>query len=359
MHIKTYRLALIGFGNVGRGLVQLLMDKKRMLQFRPEIAIVITAISDMHLGYASNPAGLDLQELLDLPNEPGALSRLPSGRAAADNEAAICADFVDIVAELTFTNPKTGEPAITHCNLAKSHGKHAITTNKGPVALAGGRLRYDARYEKLAFHYEGSVMSGTPVLRFATEVLEGAKITAFRGILNGTANFVLGQIETGESAETAIQTAQRLGYAEADPTADIGGSDVLAKVRILSGEVFGYGCRIASETVQGITDLDSAEVQDAQTQGYRWKLIGEGRLGDDGEAYLSVKPQRLPLSDPLAGIGGVLNGITFTTDVLDDVTVIGPGAGRVQTAFALLSDILDIHRKSRQPIYQPVAQEVR
>lgn len=354
MDMKTYRLALIGFGNVGRGLAQLLIDKETQLGLNSEVAIKITAVSDMHLGYASDPEGLNLRELLRLPNDKGALSSLPGGKEVADNEGAITADHVDIVAELTFTNPKTGEPAIMHCNLAKTHGKHAITTNKGPVALAGGRLRYAAQLDRLAFRYEGSVMSGTPVIRFAKEALAGASISSFRGILNGTANYVLGQVEAGASFEDAVKSAQKLGYAEADPTADIGGSDVLAKVRILSGELFGYGRNIESEHVAGLEGLAEDDVRNAPENGHRWKLIGEGKLDESGNAHLNVKPMLLPVSDPLASLSGVFNGVSFGTDVLGDVTVVGPGAGRIETAFALLSDILDIHRNSLPPRFYPI-----
>ncbi|MGB5869268.1 MAG: homoserine dehydrogenase [Albidovulum sp.] len=359
MNMKTYDLAVIGFGNVGRGLAQLLIDKEKQLSLDPGIAIRITSVSDMFLGYASDPDGLDLQELLRLPNEKGALAQFSGGKPVADNEAAITAGHVDIVTELTFTNPKTGEPAITHCRLAKSHGKHAITTNKGPVALAGGRLRNDAQFDRLAFRYEGSVMSGTPVIRFAREALAGATISSFRGILNGTANYVLGQVEEGHSFDEAIKAAQELGYAEADPSADIGGSDVFAKVRILSGELFGYGCNIASEQVTGLENLAEKDVRAAPNTGKRWKLIGAGRLEDAGQVHLSVTPVLLPMSDPLAGLSGALNGVSFGTDVLGDVTVVGPGAGRIETAYALLSDILDIHRNSLSPCFAPILKGTR
>ena len=357
MNIKTYRLALIGFGNVARGLIKLLMNKEKMLWVDPEIAIKVTAISDIHMGFASNPEGLSLQQLLELPNETGALSKLPGGQNEPNNEAAISADHVDIVVELTFTDLDTGEPAITHCQLAKKNSKHVVTINKGPVALAGGRLRNDAKYSQLAFNYEGSVMSGTPVLRFARESLAGATISQFRGILNGTANYVLGRIEAGASFEAAIKLAQELGYAEADPTADIGGLDVYAKVRILAHELFGYGCEIASIKVVGIGGVAEDQVRSASENGSRWKLIGEAKLDETGKAHLSVHPVLLPLSDPLAGLSGAINGVSFVTDVLGDVTVVGPGAGRVETGFALLSDILDIHRKSLAPQFETIHRE--
>jgi homoserine dehydrogenase len=354
MSIKTYNLALLGFGNVGRGLAKLLIDKKSQLVFDTGIAIKITAISDMHLGFASDPEGLNIEEVLQLPNEKGAFSKLSNGQSEANNKAAIATDNVDIVAELTFTNPETGEPAISHCRLAGRHGKHLITTNKGPVALAGNSLKSNAESHKLAFNFEGSVMSGTPVLRLAREALAGATIASFRGILNGTANYILEQIELGTSFETAIKSAQDLGYAEADPTADIGGSDVFAKVRILSNELFGYQRKIASKNIVGIDCLNEQDIRAALKEKKRWKFIGEGRLDSSRQVHLDVKPLLLPLSDPLASLNGPLNGISFGTDVLGDVTIIGPSAGRTETAYALLSDILDIHRNSTPPKFDTI-----
>ncbi len=189
------------------------------------------------------------------------------------------------------------------------------------------------------------------MLRFARDCLAGCQITGFRGILNGTSNFILGQIEGGASFQDALKEAQALGYAEADPTADIGGSDVRLKTLILAQEFLGYRGPTTDVEMQGIADLKDVDVRAAPAQGRRWKLIGEGRRGADGVMLLSVRPVALPLTDPLAGVGGAMNAITFSTDLLGDVTVSGPGAGRMETAFALLSDILAIARMSSAPKY--------
>ncbi|TGT11999.1 homoserine dehydrogenase, partial [Mesorhizobium sp. M8A.F.Ca.ET.213.01.1.1] len=145
----------------------------------------------------------------------------------------------DIVVEATFTNPNDGEPAVSHCRWALQAGKHVVTTNKGPVALAAQELKTLAKSRGVRFEFEGAVMSGTPVIRLAAKTLVGAELKGFEGILNGTSNFVLGRMEEGLDFSSAVKEAQALGYAEADPTADVEGHDVRLKVVILANELLG------------------------------------------------------------------------------------------------------------------------
>lgn len=347
-----YRLALIGFGGVGRALAEILRDKGAELREKEGAELSIVAVSDLRLGMAEDPQGLDLAALTALPNEPGALATLSGGRAEPDNEAVIKQSPADIVVEATFTNPETGEPALSHCRWALESGKHLVISNKGPVALAAAELAETAAAAGLAFLYEGTVMSGTPVIRTAEQCLAGCRIAGFRGILNGTANFVLGKVEAGMSFDDAIALAQSKGYAEADPTADIGGSDVLMKVLILARALFGQAVESDAVPCRGITGLSEAEVRAAKTEGHRWKLLGQGTLGADGRPALEVAPIMLPDSDPLAAIEGPINALTLDTDLLGPVTVSGPGAGRIETGFALLADILAIHAQGQPPRYR-------
>jgi homoserine dehydrogenase len=344
-------LAIIGLGGVGRGFAELVADRGVALLDRHDIDLKIVAVSDAFLGFAFDPEGLDPLQLAQLPREAGALAALSGGQANPDNRRAITEKVVDFVLEATVTDPVTGEPAMTHCNLARESGKHFVTSNKGPIALDGRRLRREAATSRLGLDYEGVVMSGTPVLRFGRECLAGCRIDGFRGILNGTSNFMLGRIEAGATFQAALKEAQDLGYAEADPTADIGGSDVRLKTLILAQEFLGFHGAPTDIEMQGIAELKAEDVHAAPAQGRRWKLIGEGRRNADGRILLSVRPIALPLSDPLAGVGGAMNAITFSTDLLGDVTVSGPGAGRRETAFALLSDILGIVRMAVPPRY--------
>lgn len=349
-----YRLALIGYGGVARALTEIIRDHGAAFKKDHDLELSIVAVSDMRLGSVVNETGVNLVDLASLPTESGALSSLQGGSPEADNEGIIRNSNADIIVEATFTNPKTGEPALSHCNWAREAGKHLITTNKGPVALKGGDLLQEAEIEKVGFEFEGVVMSGTPVIRFAKDCLKGCTIQGFRGILNGTANYVLGLIEDGASFEDAVKKAQELGFAEADPTADIGGSDVLMKVLILANQLLKHGANQKTAICEGIADLNEEDIRSAKADGYRWKLIGEGWLNDQGEPEVSVRPMRLPATDALAGVSGATNAVTFITDFLGEVTVIGPGAGRIETGFALLSDIFAIHEKSKAPVCVPV-----
>ncbi|WP_232481650.1 homoserine dehydrogenase [Arthrobacter sp. YN] len=248
----------------------------------------------------------------------------------------------DIVVEATFTSPVDGEPAVSHVRWAIESGKHVVTTNKGPVALQGTSLSELAANNGVRFEYEGAVMSGTPVIRLAHKMLGGLELNAVQGILNGTSNYVLGRMEAGLRLDESIAEAQNLGYAEADPTADIGGSDVRLKVAILANELLGANIHPHDVHSTGIQDITSADVTQALANGLRWKLIGEARRESDGSITASVQPVALPADHPLAGISGATNAVSFTTDLLGAVTVSGPGAGRVETAYALISDIIAV-----------------
>jgi homoserine dehydrogenase len=199
----------------------------------------------------------------------------------------------------------------------------------------------------VSFEYEGAVMSGTPVLRMARQTLAGAGLVGFEGILNGTSNYVLTRMEEGLGFADAVAQAQALGYAEADPSADVEGYDVRLKVVILANELLGACLQVNDVTCSGISSLDSAAIQQAQAAGQRWKLIGSASRETDGSVRASVEARLLPGNHPLAGISGATNAVAFNTELLGAVTVSGPGAGRVETAFALLSDIVAIHTAGR------------
>lgn len=338
-----YGLALIGFGGVNRGLVEVLLLKKQLLKQQFDLELSIVSVSDIYLGYAHDEDGLDLEVLMKLPSEKGVLSSLTNGTAEADNNAAICAKSADIIVEATYTNPNDGEPAVSHCRTAISHNKHIVTTNKGPVALFGNELRDLAKTQNTCFEFEGTVMSGTPVLGFVTKNLQGCTINGFRGILNGTANYVLQQVEGGKSMDDAIKIAQELGYAEADPTADIEGFDVMLKVVILANQVLGANLKATDIIREGIVNISEEKIRSAKKEGKHWKLIGQASRNEDGSISASVSPQCLPVEDTLASVSGPINAITFDADLIGTVMVSGAGAGRIETAYALLADILNIH----------------
>lgn len=346
--MTTYDIALIGFGGVNRTLAELIATRGDELSRELGFRLRVVAITDLRLGSLVRDGGIDLDMALRISPADETFAA-HGGSADPDNERVIRACSADIVCEATFTNPATGEPAASHVRWALEAGKSVCTTNKGPAALHGAELAGLARQNGLHFEFEGAVMSGTPVIRFAKQLLPGLALNGFEGILNGTSNYVLGRMEQGFSFDDSVREAQRRGYAEADPTADIEGFDVQLKVLILANELLGAGLTLADVQRQGISALTPEDLSRAKTEGRRWKLVGSARRNPDGTISAAVGPAALPLDHGLAGVSGANNAVSFNTDLLGPVTVSGPGAGRVETAYALLSDIIAMHA-ARNPV---------
>ena len=340
-----YNIALIGFGGVNRALANIIATDSEKFYYDMGFNLRIVAVSDMFLGSVYSPEGIDLDLLTILPAAQGACAKLPNGKATADNDDIIKNSNADIVVEATVTDSMTGQPATSHCRWALSAGKHVSTTNKGPLAFAEKELMALALKNNVSFEYEGVVMSGTPVLRFADKLLKGSEINKFAGIVNGTANYVLGLVEQGYTFADAITSAQQQGYAEADPSADIEGKDVVLKVIVLANRLWDANLTQENVQCQGITGLTETMVKQAAAEGCHWKLLGKASKQEDGSIVASVSPEKLSIVHPLAGISGAVNAITFTSGMLGDVTVSGPGAGRIETAYAILSDIIAIHQR--------------
>ena len=338
------KLALIGFGTVGQGLCEILLSKRDYLKKQFDFEWEIVAVSDMLKGSLYAPNGLDVPAMLDLVRNGKSLEDY-NGEAQRGWDAltTIRQSNADIVCEMTYTDIKSGQPATDHCRAALENGKHVVTSNKGPAALFYNELADLARKNNVRFLIEGTVMSGTPVLNLARNELAGNSITAVRGILNGTTNFILTNMEAGRSYEDVLKEAQELGYAEADPTADVEGFDALAKVTILANVVMGARLKPDDIPCKGITAITLDDIEQARQEGKRWKLIGEVKK-EGGKVSASVAPMKVELSHPLAGVSGAVNAVTFSTDLMGDVTITGAGAGRIETGFSILTDILEIHR---------------
>lgn len=336
--MQTVRLAIIGFGNVGQGLTQILNERAGAYAEKFGLRFIIVAVNDLVRGCAYHPEGLDGSALLQAKD----FSNLPGGKDGWDALSTITRSNADVVVELSFTNLQTGQPAISHVRAAFESGKHLVTSNKGPVALQYAELKALADSHNVQFGVEGTVMSGTPSLHLGMELLAGAGITRVQGILNGTTNYILTQMENGASYAEALADAQARGYAEADPTGDVEGFDAAGKVAILSALLMDAPIKMEQVDRTGISGINSQMVAEAKAANQRWKLIGTLEKHESG-ITASVKPLRLPLEHPLASVNGATNAITYTTDLLGEVTLIGPGAGRLATGYAIISDLLGIY----------------
>jgi homoserine dehydrogenase len=343
-----HRIGLIGCGTVGQGLLQILHDKKDHLRDAYGFEAKVVAIADKLKGTLIVPEGIDIPAVLELLGAGRGLAEYPKATPeqieALDPLDMIERTDADIIAEMTYTDIKTGEPATSYIKKALRLGKNVVTSNKGPAALHYREIHELARQNGLQFRIEGTVMSGTPVFHLAESGLAGNAIREVKGILNGTTNFILTKMETeGMDYGPALALAQKLGYAEADPTADVEGFDALAKVVILSNVLLGGALKTADVPCKGISAITKADVEAAKAQGFRYKLIGHARC-ENGVVTATVSPQKLPLSDPLAGVMGAQNALSLETDLMGKVTVQGAGAGKLETGFAILSDILAVHR---------------
>ncbi len=337
---SKHRIALIGFGTVAQGLCEILEEKRESLRNDHQFDFEIVAVITRSRGCMYNPEGLPLRLL-----NQEAISTTPFTQHVKDwdTETLIRQSNATVIVELAHTNLQNAEPARTHCHTAFKYGKHIITGNKGPAALYYSELKRMADEHNCAFLNEATVLSGTPVLSLLKYSLPGNRISEIRGILNGTTNYILSEMERGASFDAAFAVADQKGYLEADPSADIDGYDAQAKLAILANIIFNRSLKPTDIKCNGIADITSDDIEQAKSQGKRWKLIASLSIEDDG-IVAEVKPEALPLDDPLSQIEGTLNAITFSTDLLGDLTISGPGAGKIETGFSILSDLLTLNK---------------
>jgi len=339
-----YNIVFIGFGVVGTGLAEIMHNKKDYLKNKYGFEYNVLGVCDLIKGSIYDENGLDLEKVLKLNKEKRKIIEYPAKEKGLKSVEMIKKPEVDIVVEVTPTNVKTGEPGLTHYRTALENKKHIVSTNKGPVALKYKELKEIADKNNVYLGFEGTVLSGTPAINLATRDLAGCEIKSIQGILNGTTNYILTKMEEGREYEDVLKEAQKLGYAETDPTADVEAYDPLAKIVILANTVMEGNVDLNKVPREGITKITLEDVKRAKKNGKRIKLIGKA-WREGGEVKAQIKPEEIPLTHPLANVMGVLNAITFETDVTGDVTIIGPGAGAYTAGYAMLTDMLEIHRR--------------
>ncbi|MBR2255312.1 MAG: homoserine dehydrogenase, partial [Candidatus Methanomethylophilaceae archaeon] len=242
----------------------------------------------------------------------------------------------DILVEVSPTDIKTGGVGLVNITHALSSGKDVITVNKGPLALKFQELIALAKENRCKFRFEGSVGGAMPIINLCRENLLGERIESVRGILNGTCNFILSKMDKGQPFEQALREAQQMGYAETDPTNDVEGYDSACKVVILANSIFGRNVTFSDVKITGITNITEEAISMAATRNMVIRLIGEVSA-----TKLEVSPRLVPKGHPLS-VTGTLNTAQVVTDLAGPITVSGPGAGRKETASAILSDLISI-----------------
>lgn len=336
------KIALAGCGGVGRALLELLHEKKDDLRERYGFEFRVTLVSGHSKGIVMDRNGIDLEALFASLRRTGTFAEVR--QAEGTFEELLEESGASALAEATPSNIITGEPGLTHIKAALSRGIDTATTNKGPIAIAFDELHSLALKYGAKLRYEGVVMSGTPLINMLQYGMAGCTVKRLEGILNGTTNFMLTKMEEGLTYDEALAEAQRLGYAETDPAGDVEGWDAAVKVSILAKILFRKDILIGDIPREGITRITPEKIRRAALSGRKIKLLARLDTRDGINTYVS--PVELPSSHPLAAIGGATNAVTVITDVLGETTLIGAGAGKRETAQALLSDLIAMDRKN-------------
>ncbi len=317
------RVLVVGYGTVGRAFHDLLAAGAQDLARRYGVKPRVTGI------VRSRGAWLDDDGL-----PPGAT--LLAKRRTMTVEEAMEKARPDVLVEITPTNLRTGEPGLSTIRSALARGIRVVTANKGPLVVAYRELTELAAKHGVPFRFEGTVAGAIPTLNLYDHALRGNPVVRVDGILNGTSNFILTRMaEEGLEFEPALAEAQQLGYAEADPSADVDGLDAAAKLVILGNHVLGLDLRLADVRTSGIRSITSGAIRLAAANGWSLHLIASVSPEDGAE----VAPRLVPRGSSL-DVPGALNVVRFTTAHAGPFTVIGKGAGGKETATAVLSDVI-------------------
>ncbi|GAB7015945.1 homoserine dehydrogenase [Methanogenium cariaci] len=319
------RIAIIGFGSVGRGIAEVIAAKTT--------GIIVTAVADSRSG-SINAAGLDVTAVLRDKQETGMCGT--PGVTASD---IISSDVYDVLVEVSPTNAETGEPALGYIRQALACGKHVVTSNKGPVALKFDELRALAADNHVSLRYEATVCGAIPLMHTIEHGIAGNEIARLYGVFNGTCNYILTRMaEEGLTYQQALLEARELGYAEADPTYDVQGIDAAIKLVILANAVWGMKKSLADVDIIGIDRVTTSAIALAESEDQTIRLIGEI---DPPHEIIRVSPSIIPKSHPLV-VRDTLNAVTIETSLAGEITLIGKGAGSSETASAVIADLLFI-----------------
>jgi homoserine dehydrogenase len=333
---KTHwRIGVAGLGNVGGGLLNLISERPGFAPAGGEA--VITGVSARS---RSRPRPVDIS---NLPWFDDAVALA----ASPDNDV-----FVELIGG-------SDGPAKIAVETALRAGKPVVTANKALIAEHGAELAALAEESGAPLLFEAAVMGGTPAVKMLREAMVGDEVEAVAGILNGTCNYILTEMEaTGRPFAAVLAEAQRLGYAEADPTMDVGGFDAAHKITILAALAFNCAPTYAAAEIEGISAIEPIDIQLAKDLGYRIKLVASAVKSAKG-AQVTVHPTLAPLAHPLAQAGGALNALFIQGKTIGRIFIQGPGAGAGPTAAAVAADIADVMTGATRPVFQLPAAKLK
>jgi homoserine dehydrogenase len=345
--VRVLRVALVGFGHVGRRFLELLPGPYGRALRAAGVRVVVTAVATARHGRAIDPRGLRPARCLAVAERGGSLAALHRGAPVRSTLDLIRQAPADVLVEVTPLDPIRGEPAVSHVEAALRRGLHVVTANKGPVAFARRRLRARARRRGRLFLHESAVMDGAPVFNLVERCLPGVRVRGFRGTLNSTTGYILSRVEQGRSTAAALREARALGIVEANPAHDLDGWDAAVKGCALASALMGATVAPSAVRRRGIRGLSAAAVRRAAREGACIRLVVRAeRVGR--RVRVAVAPERLAAGDPLAGSGSD-SALVIDTDLMGEIALVERGGTVDQTAYGLLSDLLALVRAPARP----------
>ena len=322
----------MGFGNVGKAFLRLLISKETELRRRYDVRWRLTGVATRRNGWIADPDGLNPIAVVNGRFPPQQERPLRNIREWFERTRA------DVFFEASSLVAETGQPAIEHIKAALDLGAHAVSVNKGPIVHALAELTSIAKEKGKKFLYEATVMDGVPIFSMFPMGLPATELRGFTGVLNSTTNVVLTEIEKGRSFEEGVRRAQAIGIAETDPAADLDGWDAAVKVAALAIVLMGVPLRLDQVRRTGIRDLGEEKIRSVRTSGMRYKLVCRAQRRGDG-VECSVQPELLLASDPLANLEGTSSAIRFDLDVFG-LSLVEHNPGVEATGYGLLADFI-------------------
>ncbi|MCQ2547109.1 MAG: hypothetical protein MJ161_06145 [Clostridia bacterium] len=338
--MKTLRLALMGFGNVGQAFGKMLLEKTGEIQEQYGTDVKITALATATRGNLYNPGGIDIARAVEDASERGRFSGSDITELSG-MELLESAEY-DCLMELSPLDIFSGQPATDHIKTAIGRGKHAITANKGPVAWCFSELRDMAEQKNVGFYYETVVMDGTPVFNLVEHTLKMTKVNEIKGILNSTTNFILEEMEKGFDMDDIMARGRQMGFIEADPAMDIEGYDAAGKVTALLNVLMDAGITPDQVRRKGIEDITIEDIRAAASRGNVIKLLCRGSIDENGSVIAEVGPEEIPRTDMLASVNSTTSIVSITTDLMKTVSVVEHEPEIEQTAYGVFGDMLRV-----------------
>ncbi|NLV70671.1 MAG: homoserine dehydrogenase [Clostridiales bacterium] len=339
--MNDFKVAMLGFGNVGRELAVILTKKDADVRKRYGRGISVTAIATNSRGTLYDPAGIDLDRALKEIKEGGRFSADHPALSHWDSVTIAREGDFDAILEMTPLNIKTGLPAADHIRFALERGKHAVTANKGPIAWHYRELRDLARSKGVRFYFESTVMDGTPLFNLADNTLRLCEITEVSGILNSTTNVILMKLEEGLSYEEALAEGRKLGIVEADPSMDVDGHDPTAKIIAMANVLMDAELTPDQVDRNGIAGIGREEILAAKSRGNTIKLLCKAKK-ENGQVTASVLPTEIPTDHVYATVDGASSVYSIVTDYMGKLTMIEHDGTPLQTGYGVFGDILRI-----------------